>query len=84
VISEVYVIKNVNLHAFFLARFIAKQLAYGHRLKPLLNPLKREFKRVMGFLNRVKEDKKKKFQIILLNKRIKLISHLIFLLLFAY
>lgn len=36
--------KEVN--ATFLARYIAKKITYGHRLKYLLNPLKRELKRV--------------------------------------
>lgn len=36
--------KEVN--ATFLARYIAKKITYGHRLKHLLNPLKRELKRV--------------------------------------
>ena len=36
---------NYNeVSATFLARYIAKKLTYGHRLRSLLHPLRREFK----------------------------------------
>ncbi len=37
-------ITNNEVNATFLSRYIAKKLHYGHRLKSLLNPLKREFR----------------------------------------
>jgi hypothetical protein len=41
---QFYLITNNQVNAQFLARYIAKKLEYHHRLKSLLNPLKREFK----------------------------------------
>ena len=33
-----------EVSATFLARYIGKKLTYGHRLRSLLHPLRREFK----------------------------------------
>jgi len=39
-----FLITNEQINALFLSRYIAKKLDYHHRLKQVLNPLKREFK----------------------------------------
>ncbi len=41
-----FLITNDQINAVFLARYIAKKLVYHHKLKWLLNPLKKEFKAV--------------------------------------
>lgn len=41
-----FLITNDQINAIFLARYIAKKLVYHHKLKWLLNPLKKEFKAV--------------------------------------
>ena len=40
-------ITNNEINAKFLARYIAKKLTYHHKLKHILNPLKREFKKIL-------------------------------------
>jgi len=40
-----------------LARYIAKKLAYRHKLKRLLNPLKKEFKLLSFLLKRTPDSK---------------------------
>jgi len=41
---DFFVITNEHVNASFLSRYIAKKLEYHHKLKHVLNPLKREFK----------------------------------------
>jgi hypothetical protein len=45
-------ITNNEINATFLSRYIAKKLDYHHKLRQVLNPLKREFK-VVGRVTRL-------------------------------
>lgn len=47
-----FLITNNEINATFLSRYIAKKLDYHHKLRQVLNPLKREFK-VVGRVTRL-------------------------------
>lgn len=52
-------ITNDEINATFISRYIAKKLTYHHRLKALLNPLKREF-RLLGIISNFDKSSLKK------------------------
>jgi len=46
---SIMLFSNYQINATFLSRYIAKKLEYHHRLRHILYPLKREFKRLGAF-----------------------------------